>query len=111
MAQSGTLFRTLVDELNNAATYTTNTNGQIQGQVQSVLTFINSLRDSGYTGSCASQLSAVADQWYTDAQNLNNVLTEIAGNLRTNANNYAGGESTNTTNVTAVGATLPGGSF
>jgi WXG100 family type VII secretion target len=106
-----TQFQVTPQELLNAATYCTNTNTEIQSQVQNVLTFIDSLIASGYKGPCANQLVAVAESWYTDASNLNTVLNEIASNLTTNANNYSGNEGQNTTNLIGVGTTLPGGNF
>lgn len=101
-------FTATPSELTTAATFCTNTNGEIQDQVTQVINFINSLLDSGYKGPCASQLASTAQQWHNDATNLNTVLLEIAGNLNRNANNYTGNESQNMKNVVSVGTTMPG---
>jgi WXG100 family type VII secretion target len=106
-----TQFTVTPQELLNAATNCTNSNAQIQTQVQQVLTFIDSLMASGYSGPCASQLSTVSEQWHTDASALNNVLTEIAANLTTSANNYSSNEGQNATNLVGVGSSLPAGNF
>lgn len=103
-----TQFTVTPQELQNAATFCTNTNGEIQAQVTNIVNFINSLIDSGYKGPCANQLVTTSQQWHQDATNLNNVLIEIAGNLNKNANNYTGNESQNTTNIVSVGTTMPG---
>jgi WXG100 family type VII secretion target len=106
-----TTFKVMTMELQQAAADCTNTNTEIQAQVQNVLTFVDSLIASGYQGPCANQLVGVAESWYSDASNLNTVLTEIASNLMTSANNYNGNESQNTTNLSRVGTTLPSGRF
>jgi WXG100 family type VII secretion target len=106
-----TQFTVTPQELLNAATYCTNSNSQIQVQVQRVVTYIDSLMASGYSGPCATQLSAVAEQWSVDASNLNNVLIDIASTLTTSANNYSGNEGDNTRNFIGVGSALPAGNF
>ena len=106
-----TQFIVTPQELTNAATFCTNTNAQIQSQVQQVVTFIDSLISSGYAGPAANQLVNLAEQWNRDAAALNGVLLNIASNLQSNANNYSGSEGQNTMNLVGVGSTLPSGNF
>jgi WXG100 family type VII secretion target len=104
-------FSVTPSALTQAAQSCTNANTEIQGQIQQVVNFIDDLLASGYQGPCATQLQTLATQWQTDATKLNTVLTEIAGNLKTNAANYSGGESQNTANLINVGVGLAPGAF
>jgi len=106
-----TQFTVTPQELLNAATYCTNANAQIQGQVQQVLSYIDSLIASGYKGPAANQLVTTSQQWHADATALNNVLIEIASVLQNNASNYSGGEGQNAINLFSVGSALPAGNF
>lgn len=103
-------FTVTAAELISAATTCTNTNRQIQGQIQQMRSLIAGLMGS-YQGPAALQLQALSDQWGRDADALNYVLTTIANGLTSNANNYVTHESTNTSNYTNVMATLPNARF
>jgi WXG100 family type VII secretion target len=99
-------FTTTPQDLLNAANTCTNTNEQIQAQIQQLQNHIQSLMAT-YQGPAANQLLTVSDQWQTDARNLNMVLYEIAYNLTKNANNYGAHEEQNVSNLGSVGASLP----
>jgi len=101
-----TPFTVTPQDLLNAANNCLNCNQTLQEQIQQVLNDINSLIESGYQGPCANQLSSTMTSWGTDATNLNTVLTEIAANLVTSANNYSGTEAQNTINISNAGDPL-----
>ena len=98
-------FTSTPQDLLNAANFCTNTNQEIQTNVQRVQTYIQGLIAT-YQGPAATQLQATAEQWARDAAAVNAVLNEIAINLQKNAQNYSNNEQANVANLAGVGAQL-----
>jgi WXG100 family type VII secretion target len=104
-------FTVTPQALLSAASQCTNTAGYIQQNIQQVTTYVDTLIADGYKGPCATQLGNLASNWGVDANNLVTLLNDIASNLTTNANNYGGSESQNTTNLVKITTNLPSGNF
>jgi WXG100 family type VII secretion target len=103
-------FTVTAAELISAATTCTNTNRQIQAQIQQMRSLVAGLMGS-YQGPAATQLQTLSDRWGKDADALNYVLTTIADGLTANASNYVSSESNNNKNYTTVLASLPNAKF
>jgi 6 kDa early secretory antigenic target len=66
--------------------------GQIEQQLSDLRGYLAPLVSS-WTGEASSDYQALQQRWNTSADDLNAVLREIAGALRTASQNYVGGES------------------
>lgn len=93
-----------------AAASCDSTNAEIQQEISQMQQYVAGLIGS-YTGTAASMLESLSQQWGQDAITLNNVLTEIASNLRSNADNYTTNETTNTNNYSNLLSNLPPARF
>jgi len=68
--------------------------GQIEQQLGDLQGYLAPLVAS-WTGEASSDYQALQARWNTSADDLNQVLRQIASALRTAAENYVSGESTN----------------
>lgn len=68
--------------------------GQIEQQLSDLRGYLAPLVAS-WTGEASSDYQALQQRWNTTADDLNTVLREIAGALRTAAQNYVSGERRN----------------
>jgi WXG100 family type VII secretion target len=92
--------------LHDGAAACRTTNDAVQGQIQQMRNYVDSLMGS-YRGTAAMALHSLSEQWHSDAQALNHVLTTIAQGLDHNANNYTHHETVNLANVSKVASSLP----
>ncbi|HYW23049.1 MAG TPA: WXG100 family type VII secretion target [Terriglobales bacterium] len=68
--------------------------GQIEQQLGDLRGYLAPLV-ANWTGEASSDYQALQQRWNTSADDLNAVLREIAGALRTASQNYVSGESRN----------------
>jgi WXG100 family type VII secretion target len=68
--------------------------GQISQQLSDLKGFLAPLVAS-WTGQAADDYKSLQNQWNTSADDLNTVLRQVASTLRTSAETYRSGESTN----------------
>ena len=68
--------------------------GQIEEQLNDLQGYLAPLVAS-WTGEASSDYQALQQRWNTTAEDLNAVLREIAGALRTASENYVSGEKRN----------------
>jgi len=104
------LFGLTLDELPAAASKCDAAQGEVQGSIQSMVNYVNTLAGS-YTGITAQELVAVTNQWHNDSNVLCSVLADIANGLRLNYQTYKAAEEGSYTNLANVQATLPPGRF
>ena len=88
-------FQVTAAELNAASSNCLSANEVIQEQIGAMRAYVTNLMGS-YQGPAALALQNLSEQWGGDALALSNVLTTIATNLSSNANNYVANEDTNT---------------
>ena len=68
--------------------------GRIEQQLSDLRGYLAPLVAS-WTGEASSDYQALQQRWSTNADDLNAVLRDIAGALRTSSQNYVGGERRN----------------
>jgi WXG100 family type VII secretion target len=104
------MYTVTPQDLLNGATASTNTNNQIQAQIQRMQSYVLGLMEI-YQGPSAGQFLTLSEDWGADAKALNDVLTTIANGLNATANNYVVGETTSMTNINNIASTLPTARF
>src|SRR5256885_390057 len=87
-------FQAELPTMQAAAQHVQEVNEQIQSQLTGLLSRLEPLK-SAWKGEAASDYQALQQKWNTSADDLNAVLRQISGALRTASDNYVSGEQTN----------------
>jgi WXG100 family type VII secretion target len=103
-------FTVTADDVLAAAANTLKTKTEVDAEIAQMQSYVATLVES-YQGPTAVLLEQVSLQWSGDSKTLNEVLSTIAANLQSNANNYILNETTNSNNLANVAATLPPAQF
>lgn len=98
-------FRTEADVMVATAGRVDDTNDQVQGELSRLQGTVDSIRGS-WQGTAQVSFDNLMQRYNTAAQQLREALTEISGNIRTNARNFDDVEASNDSAFNQVGSGL-----
>lgn len=104
----GVTYRVTPEYLAGAASDTTTTASEIEGQLAEIKTYVGSL-EAVWGGIAYGRFVSLMAEYDILANMLHQALTGIAGGLHGNYINYTQSEQQNLTNLAAIEASMPGG--
>lgn len=104
----GVTYQVTPEYIAAAATDSTNTAAQIEGQLAEVKSYVNSL-EASWRGIAHDRFVALMAEYDILARMLHDALTGIAGGLHGAYVNYKQSEDQNIRNLAAIESSMPGG--
>ncbi|MGP6173925.1 WXG100 family type VII secretion target [Corynebacterium sp. A21] len=96
------MFRTEADVMVATAGRVDDTNNQVQGELGRLRGTVDGVRGS-WVGSAQTSFDGLMQRWDSSARELQEALSSISGNIRSNAKNFDSMEAQNAQAFTAVG--------
>lgn len=96
------LLRTEADVMLETAGRVDGTNNEVQSELVRLRGVVDSVRAS-WRGDAFVSFDNLMERWNASARNLQDALTSISDNIRSNANNFSNVEATSVQNIKNIG--------